>query len=190
MVLFPFATSGYIFSPIADLITGSRQYTLLCEYPVDAFSDSRSNQGCGYDPEYPPYFKDFGCSNAGVNTSDEYVNAVKAPVQMCSASPDQAGFKMMLETNKKLKTDNIHNSLLLWNELVIQEWSNKKSEDVPIEAFFYEIKNDIPNTVGKSAADSAAQLYHKVTGIDVPVVAVDVNKLVSGDETPFSNEIQ
>jgi hypothetical protein len=105
---------------------------------------------------------------------------------MCSASPDQAGFTMMLDTIKKLKAEGEHPFYVNWNELVIQEWSNKtgKDEDVPIEAFFY---SDI---TGKEKADAAAKSYHDLTGIDVPVVAVDVKKLVSGDDAPFSNESQ
>lgn len=41
---------------------------------------------------------------------------------------------------------------------------------------------------GKDAADYAVQLYHNETGINVPVVAVDINKLAARDDAPFSNE--
>jgi len=47
----------------------------------------------------------------------------------CSAAPDQAGFSMMLSTIKLLGA--IHN--IDWNELIIQEWSDKENKDVPIE---------------------------------------------------------
>lgn len=109
--------------------------------------------------------------------------------QCCSASSDQPGFTMMLDTIKKIKAAK-YSYPLDWNELVIQEWSNKKSEEVPIEAFFYEIIDGIPDQNGKNKANSAAQAYYQATGIYVPVVAVDVKKLVLGDDAPFSNEFQ
>jgi len=178
------SNAGYIFAPIAGL-TSSQQYTLFCDYPVNGFTDDRTNKGCGK-KRFNNNSTDLStCKKARVYTSDMYVRKSQYPKLMCSASPDQTGFKMMLDTIKKLTVQRTR-AKMFWNELVIQEWSNKESNDVPIEAFFYEIVNNTPK--GKDAADSAAQLYHQVTGIDVPVVAVDINKLASGDDAPFSNE--
>ncbi len=172
--------AGYIFAPIASL-TSAEQYTLLCEYPINGSTDQRTDKGCG-----PT------CDSVGVKTSDAYLaNVNLEPKTMCSASPDQAGFTMMLDTFKKLKAEQPPPSFMInWNELVIQEWSHKENKDVPIEAFFYEIRNKIVDQPGKIKADLAAQSYHRATGIDVPVVAVDVDKLKSGDDAPFSNETQ
>ena len=168
--------AGYILTPIANL-THSPQYTLLCEYPIDGATDERAEEGCA-----PT------CKSVVINTSDEYVkNVVHEPKTMCSASPDQAGFKMMLDTINKLKANPPPYLLIAWNELVIQEWSNKDNKNFPIEAFFYEIKNNTFDPKAKAAAVSAAKLYHDATGIDVPVVAVDVKKLSLGDDAPFSN---
>lgn len=182
--------AGYIFEPNARL-TGSKQYELLCDYPQNGDTDWRpASKGCG------PYHKisthsptnDLStCNSVGVYTSDDYVrNVVLYREQCCSAASDQTGFTMMLETIKKIKAAKYFS--LDWNELVIQEWSNKENKDVPIEAFFYEVINNIPDASGKAKADSAAQSYHEVTGMDVPVVAVDVDKLISGNDAPFSNE--
>lgn len=181
--------AGYIFAPTASL-TRSQQFTLFCEYPINGATDLRvkGTKGCG--PQQNNNLTDIStCKDIGVSTSDDYVKNINIePKRMCSASPDQTGFAMMLDTIKKLKAEGPHYFFVNWNELVIQEWSNKKSKDIPIEAFFYEIINNTPK--GKIAADSAAQSYHRVTGIDVPVVAVDVHKLASGDDAPFSNEAQ
>jgi len=171
--------AGYIFAPIANL-TSSQLFTLLCDYPINGSTDQRPAPGCG-----PT------CESVGVKTSDEYLANVNIePKTMCSASPDLAGFTMMLDTFKKLKAEQPPPIFMInWNELVIQQWSNKEDKDVPIEAFFYEINApDVKD--GKDKADDAAQKYHQATGIDVPVVAVDVKKLKSGDDAPFSNETQ
>lgn len=178
--------AGYIFAPIARL-SNSKQYTLFCDYPQNGATDWRpDNKGCG---PYHSNSTDLStCKSAGINTSDDYVKNVEQYHQeCCSASPDQNGFTMVLDTIKKLTAAKYYPS---WNELVIQEWSNKESKDVPIEAFFYEIVNNTPDIKGKAAADSAAQLYQQVTGIEVPVIAVDVEKLTAGSDAPFSNETQ
>lgn len=174
--------AGYIFAPIASLAS-SQQYTLFCDYPLNAFTDKRIDKGCGHKIIFTNTTDLSTCKKALVFTSDQYVRRAHNPKTMCSASPDQAGFKMMLDTIKKLT---IKIPKMYWNELVIEEWHTRDSKDVPIEAFFYEVINNVPQ--GKNAADSAAQSYHEVTGIDVPVVAVDINKLALGDDAPFSNE--
>lgn len=169
------ATAGYIFAPIARL-TRPEQFTLLCEYPINGSTDQRANS-C--DPT---------CDSVAVNTSDAYLaNVSREPKKMCSASPDQAGFTMMLDTKKKLIAEPPP-FMVNWNELVIQQWSDKKDKDVPIEAFFYEIINGHPAHNGVVAANKAARLYHRATGITVPVIGVDVDKLQSGSDAPFSNE--
>lgn len=182
--------AGYIFEPIARLPANeiAKEYTLLCDYPEDAMSDTRPDKGCGF-PSNSSYFSNLTdlstCKSKGINTPEDYSKSITGIQNICSAAPDQPGFKMMLDTIKILRSIGYP---LVWNELIIQEWSDKENKNVPLEAFFYEILDNVPDEKGKAAADQAAKLYHDATGIDVPVVGLDRKKLVFGEDGPFTNE--
>ncbi len=184
--------AGYIFMPISRLKQNKapKLYDIYCEYPINAASNNRDNKGCGFwgfkkqphnvislNQTIPT---DLGsCKDLGVDTAEKYINQ---PIPYCSLSPDQAGFDLMLNIIKYLKDNKIE---LVNDEIVIGEWSTYSDAAVPIEAFFYTTED--PNNMGETAAYNAAMLYKQKTGISVPVIQIDVQKLDQGEAEPFTS---
>jgi hypothetical protein len=183
--------AGYIFIPISRLKKNhALLYNPYCEYPMNAGTNSIDNKGCGSLDSFQKKNQhritetDLGtCKALDIDTPEKYVHQ-KPPypgAPICSVSPDQTGFNLMIDTIKYLKEN--PNVTLPNNEVVIKEWSDFSDNVVPIEAFFY-ITQDLEHK-GEIAANNAAALYKDATGDTVPVVKIDIQKLDQGAADPF-----
>lgn len=182
-------TNGFVFLPKlhADEF-GYRPMFVLCAFPLDGGTESRSEKGCGKRPGDTPHSRP--CATQNITTAAAWLTAYRVKPydydNQCSfnvtyGTPDTANafsqvYLAMASLNGELFNPPAH-----WNgtnELLIETWPQDIPRELPIEAFFY--------TGTKTGLDGARydqKDFYGATGRWVPVIRLTLATTMCGRAT-------
>lgn len=162
------ATNGLIFYPIFDTPAGKLHINVLCLHPIDGGSDNRAEQRCG---AYPGVPKSDKCHRLNITTAEQWI-AAYTPLpgwgRTCAwdvrdSLNQYAGQNFYQGMRSRWKYSA---TFSVWNELVLEDWSDNADSQVPIQAFFYTDSN------GRNYAKLDKDRYLGKTGISLPLIKI------------------
>lgn len=177
--------SGFIFLPQSEAIAQGKAVNYLCIYAYDAGTlvGTRPDKGCGLKQERVSDDDLSTCAGKNATTVEGWYAFTKSLAHrdyQCSLSTrkaDQFAVSYQVRANKP---DNMNAA---WNELMVELWPQGHGAQLPIEAFYYRAR-DV-----RSLEDARTFQYkfHARTGLWVPVVAFDLDRL---EQSPFSYHVE
>ncbi|NID15130.1 N-acyl homoserine lactonase [Luteibacter yeojuensis] len=185
----PRYSNGFIFLPnvYADDY-GFHETEVVCVYPIDAHTDSRSDLGCGPLPNNPS--ASATCSKLGITTGAAWVAHYRkgnVPEYMCSfyvsigTANSAVTFSRMGEAMRSLPETfyAITPGRSYTNELLVRAWPQNIHATVPIEAFFYQM--GAINGLANAQADQRD--FFTTSRRWVPVIRMTMPQAASQDAT-------
>ena len=175
--------TGFIFHPV-NFTPSDKDNTIniLCGFPLDAGTNSRSNKGCG---AYGSVKISKPCNEQGIDNASEwydinYANAGGNREHTCGFtlySPDHSintskMFDAMIKSQILLKNA----SFIQQNELRLATWEQNKS-DIPLEAFFY-LEGSSPGL--KSSQKDQREFYEQF-GTFIPIIEITFPSTINDD---------
>ncbi len=162
---------GFIVTP---WLQATHQYHLQvqCAFPIDGYSDQRSERGCGPSTSYPGS-SDL-CHRQNIVTAAQWkVHFESIPASGRNRQLHQCAFSVR-DSDESYAANNFYQSLaaqraissLAPNELRVQTWPAGIGATLPVEAFFY-IQG---STAGLSSARNNQLDFYNSTRRAVPVI--------------------
>lgn len=174
---------------------------ILCAFPVDGGTDTRSEQGCGARKEYPTQSRP--CQEQGITTGEgwaaHFLSVSNSGVQgrfdnrnvhQCGFTTREnstyngtAAFYQMIKGMAKIPDLSFKEQ----NELRLATWDTSATgypNNFPIEAFFYIYKQNVlytPIEKGLIGAQHDQSSYYEKTGIWVPVIRMSLPVTITED---------
>jgi len=172
--------NGFIFYPVLNRPSGTRQIEVLCAFPMDAGSDRRAKPGCG-GHELDPVGSG-PCHTVGIHNVEQWVTRWqqnKAGYRMC-------GFDVS-DTMNSEGAPSFHRTLLVHNragffagphdyiELILKTWPQNIPKELPIEAFFY-LDGGLPG-----AQHDQRDFFNKTGGRVMPIIRIILPRTASAN---------
>lgn len=175
-------TNGLIFKPYRLAGAGKLQPKVLCAFPVDSWTDGRSNKGCGAHSQFPSVSRP--CQAQGVTTAQQWATHFNQPsanknTHACgfdlrpSVDGLAAYFMVDIAARKLISAD----SFMQNDELVVATWAQMENPTpLPIQAFFY-----LPG--GLAGAQHDQKDYYAQAGTVIPIIAMTLPAAAAKDAT-------
>lgn len=174
--------NGFIIYPDNNKPDDKIALDVLCSFPIDAATDSRSDAGCGSYANQPQGIQ---CQLQGITTAegwyDHYVKYNRSHTEQCGfgLTTDYGNvadaFYQTIKSMSLISSESFTDQ----NELRLATWSQDIPKELPIEAFFY------TNAVGKADAQADQQdFYNQTEGMFVPVIKLTL-PATTGDDATF-----
>ncbi|HEY0287804.1 MAG TPA: halovibrin HvnA [Pseudomonas sp.] len=177
--------NGFIFYPYFNAPPGTLHPQILCAFPIDGYTWTRSGSGCGASSSYPDASD--ACQSQGINTAIQWsahfakgpagVNLELIYAYVCGFNVqdslnDSAGpaFYQSLRAMHDLPPALIHK----YNELIIAAWPQDVPTSLPIQAFFY-----LPGGLSTAQLDQQ-DFYTSSGGIVIPIIKMTLPASVTG----------
>lgn len=137
-------SNGFIFLPDEDAAEyGYDRMDVVCAYPLDGGTDTRTNLGCGTRPEDAVHSRP--CAEQGITTGAAWVALFlrgntfwyTCSFDVANGTADAAAAFMQMAAAMALIPGRFQPDSNVWNELLIRTWP-QNSPTIPIEAFFYQ----------------------------------------------------
>ncbi|AIR89676.1 DUF2599 domain-containing protein [Pseudomonas cremoricolorata] len=170
------ANNGIIFTPRQFVEAPQKKLDVFCAYPIDAWTDFRTERGCGDFSQTPQIEK--SCQALGIKDVADWkrqYDALGGSADRQERHKRQCAFSMSGSQSREGRRDafaqfikarqaiaDTQEGRQVQTELRVVSW--KKGEDVPVAAFFYS------NAQGKRDAQKNQFDYYQRTGNWVPVV--------------------
>lgn len=164
-------TNGFIFQSYSH-VTGKTLPEILCSFPVDGWTASRSDAGCG---PYPGYAGSGACHLKSVTTGAQWWADFNSHASYRGAW--QCGFDVRDSRNilagpAFAASLNARSYLSLsgserYNEIILKAWANNLGKTLPLEAFFY-----LAGTNGLSDAQRNQRDLKNTDGVVIPIISV------------------
>lgn len=154
---------------------------VLCSFPIDAATNSRSDAGCGM---YNGQSQSRECQLQGITDADGWYNHY---IQYNKSHTSQCGFGLTDDYTDV--TDAFYQTILSMakisnesfktqNELRIATWQQDIPDKLPIQAFFY-----LNNSGLASAQADQTDFYNQTNGMFIPVIKLTLPTTQSDDAT-------
>ncbi|MFK3973917.1 halovibrin HvnA [Pseudomonas sp. NPDC087358] len=175
-------TNGFMLTPILSTPREKYKMAILCFFPIDGTSNSRTDAGCGTNTRYP---KDSApCNDQGIFTAEGWRDHF-------NRRPSDYDWRCSFDVRDALNAvagRNFYQGILggrlvaqkafeIPNDLKIEVWPQNIPEQLPIEAFFY------ISQAGLSGAQHDQQRFYSLTHIAVPIISVKLATSVNGTAT-------
>jgi len=175
--------TGFIFYPV-NFTPSTKDNTIkiLCGFPLDGWTNNRSDKGCGEQSSRP---SSRPCADQGINNaSDWYDINHSASGQngryICGFtlySPDNTinttkQFDAMIKSQILLKGNSFNEQ----NELRLATWEQNKS-DIPLEAFFY---HEGSSNGLKSSQKDQREFYEQFNAV-IPIIEIAFPATINDD---------
>ncbi|MDR0219432.1 MAG: hypothetical protein LBI71_11280 [Enterobacteriaceae bacterium] len=180
-MLASFHHNGFIFFPYMQTLNdnSAQKYPqILCYFPLDGNTESRSEKGCGSDSRFPTASQP--CENQGITTSDQWVaqfyNETKDSDDVWTNDFAQCSFNLVGQgsATRFAEAIKVHYKMSLNpdmknlydqrnNEVLLAVWDQNIPTKLPLEAFFYQKD-------GLADAQHDQNDYYQVTGKILPIV--------------------
>ncbi|CAI1917298.1 N-acyl homoserine lactonase [Serratia marcescens] len=165
--------NGFIIHPSVQIPDGRVDFPVLCAFPVDSYTNERSEHGCGENVRRGGG-KGKPCDEQGVTTADDWIKNYRKEggqdfyqcgynVTLNTDKP-AVNFFQMLESIKKIP--HAPNIPPKQNEIRISTWSETEPSKLPIEALFYSENS------GLADAQKDQRDYERATGHFIPIVKI------------------
>lgn len=173
-------TNGLIFKPYQLVGAGKLNPTVLCAFPVDAWTDGRTSKGCGAHTLFP--LVSGPCQSQGITTAPQWVSHFSQPsnnenAHSCGFDVSSGGtghaahFMAELAARTLIAAESFGQN----DELVIAAWSQMENPTpLPIQAFFY-----LPG--GLAGAQYDQKDYYKHAGAVIPIIAMRLPASAAND---------
>lgn len=140
--------NGYVISPPDATSAKELKVNVLCFYPLDALTDSRTDQGCGDHADTPEVEK--MCNMTGIDSAQKWLNQFNgfpASKNQVTARRRSCGYDVKVSLGKEAVTN--FNTVLeamglmgdtsfrKQNEIRLNTWEQNKQDSLPIIAFIY-----------------------------------------------------
>lgn len=162
--------NGYIVFPPLATPADRERANVLCAFPEDGFTDTRSEQGCGPSRKEPGVSR--LCHEQGIYTGKQWMEKHRkdkgSNIKQCAFNvrdaADEKATKSFEAFIDAMGLD-VLDSFKQQNELRLATWSASDPATLPIEALFY-----LPG--GLTDAQSDQRDYYERTGRFLPIIAM------------------
>lgn len=172
--------NGLIFYPIFDTPAGKLNVPILCHFPMDGWTDNRTERSaCGVYPGVPGSEP---CHQQNITTGAQWV-AKYPPV---TPGNKICGFDVRDELNHYAGPNFYAAMQAKWlnpgyfveqNEMLLKVWATGQGRVLPIQAFFYAVAG------GLNDARKNKQSFLAKTGIDLPIIKITLPAEPKGSAT-------
>ena len=178
---------GLIFSPARHAVAATVHPVTLCAFPIEAHTWNRADKGCGiYSYGGVTHPASGPCQSQNIYTAAEWFAHV--PGGGSGRSARQCGFTTADVTNAAPAfLASVQGRALLptaeaaiWNELMLATWPQDIGASLPIEAFFYVVKESLSGLAG--AQRNQRDLLN-TDGVAVPVIKATLPADATGQTT-------
>ncbi len=171
--------NGFIFNPYFYKPTGKIEPEVLCFFPVDGATTSRTNSGCGETPGVP---SSSPCQAQNINTAAQYIVHYNSQPNkygyLCGFDVrDVLNEKATEAFNEAIKAQGQGGTFAFntQNEFRLENWGQGKGAVLPIMAVFY------LNDTGKVDAQYDQRDFKTQTGIWVPMIRMTLPQVQTND---------
>ncbi|MEN8641636.1 DUF2599 domain-containing protein [Pseudomonas sichuanensis] len=188
--------NGYAMRPADSLAEKEFKPSVLCFFPIDAWTDNRSNGGCGDNSETREIESE--CGVAGIDSSKKWIahfNSFKvtkenlyARKRVCSYDVQTAlgnravdNFNVVIGAMALLGGRSFHRQ----NEMRVKTWEQNSQDTIPIMAFIYTKSSGLAN----AKLDQKDLYDNTLSKRWVPIIKVDF-PTKSADEVKFTYQEQ
>ncbi|WP_297832335.1 DUF2599 domain-containing protein [Pseudomonas sp.] len=172
--------NGYAVKPADEVTLPEKKLNVVCFFPIDAWTDTRDQQGCG--DNSTTVTKEFFCNKINVLTSQQWFTNY---TQVGKKRPNVCAFDVR-ETSKSEAVNAFNQGLRAMgllgaegfsrqNEIRVATWAQNVPEELPILAFIYTRKLALA-----SAKADQSDFYNK-TGKWIPVINLDLPNVPVAD---------
>lgn len=171
-----FYNNGYFIYPIFDSPADKRDVDVFCIFPLNASSNSRSENGCGALSSQPLTSRP--CHLSGITTAQQWLNNYRTNNAQC-------GFNVRETTagdhSASAYIEGVRAMALLgatsfqgWNEVVSDIWPQNIHRTVPLWAFFY------TGSGLQDAQYNQRDFYNVSGGLVAPIIRVTMPTVQGG----------
>ena len=168
--------NGFVLKPNDFIASTEKKISTLCFFPIDAWTDYRSEQGCA-DSSITPDNLEKTCQGGGIQNADQWVSEYR---RVGSEHKKQCGFEIRdrqdaadafwqgVLARQKIKDD--PDAIKTQSEIRVPTWKEDEDAQLPILAFIYAPNSNTSPTEGLLQAKDDQQRYFAKTGKWVPVI--------------------
>lgn len=170
---------GFLLMPESRTPPGKYTMEVMCFFPVDGTSNHRDQFGCGANTRYPNDSRP--CALQGITTGELWRDHFN---EKPTTYDWRCGFDVRGATAGNAFYEGMRGGRLVLpysfdipNDLKIRIWPDNIPATLPIEAFFY------TQAAGLVIAKKDQQRFFDLTGIVLPIIAVQLSSTSSGTAT-------
>lgn len=165
-------SNGFVLKPNDFIEPGQRETKVLCFYPIDAWTDFRTDAGCGDNSRTSNRVEQI-CQNANIKTAEEWLKDYRSVrsdhERQCGFEikdrPDDAySFYQGIRARQMIKDESMETQ----TEVRVETWPQNLDANLPIMAFIY------TDAKGLAGARADQQKFFKATGKWLPVIKADL----------------
>lgn len=170
-------TNGFVLKPNDFIEKDQRKANVLCFFPIDAWTDDRSDAGCADNTKTTDRLEKI-CQSANIKTAEAWLKDYRSVrndhKRQCGFEiddrPDDAySFYQGIRARQMIKDESMETQ----TEVRVQTWPKDLDGDLPIMAFIY------TEAKGLAGAKADQQKYYKATAakgkaIWLPVIKADL----------------
>jgi len=153
-------------------------YNTRCLFPINGYSNSNADNGCGVIEVQPQSDVDnSNCAALGVTTAVQWMEKTSSVLPYCSFSTHSA-----LPFLEAIKAQNLYHEERYpkeWNELIVnaspENWDAVNPANDPIEALWYHQRAEESDLylTGRRGAQHEQLLIFEMSGKAIPVISID-----------------
>jgi len=175
-------SNGFILYPKESEPGSYYDIEVLCSFPMDAYTTTRSDNRCGPSSHYP---NDSGpCQGQSITTAEEWYDhfllkpddgSFQCGFDVSHGSPYGSTANAFMSTLQAMSLIAANDSNIdHYNEIIIATWPSGIPDQLPIEAFFYlaSSNKNSPIAGGLTAAQYDQNDYYTQTGKVVPIIQI------------------
>lgn len=161
-------SNGFVLKPNDFIEPGQRKTNVLCLFPIDAWTDDRSDAGCADNSTTTNRVEQI-CQNVNIKTAEEWLKDYRSVnsdhKRQCGFEikdrPDDAySFYQGIRARKMIREESIWTQ----TEVRVETWPQNLDANLPIMAFIYTDAN------GLAGARADQQKFFKASGKWLPVI--------------------
>lgn len=178
---------GLIFFPILSTPAGKANIEVLCFFPVDGTSDSRTNNGCGEVPGYP---SSIACNSQNIRTGEQWAANYRKYASTGHHFRAVCSFDVRDAANN-LSGPNFYQGMIggraispitfnIPNDVKLKTWQAGLAKTLPIEAFFYYVRD---GKSGLADVQVDQRRFKVLTGVAIPIIKVTMPRTLEESTT-------
>ncbi|MFC6693170.1 hypothetical protein ACFQD2_22355 [Pseudomonas lini] len=178
---------GLIFFPILSTPAGKANIEVLCFFPVDGTSDSRTNNGCGEVPGYP---SSIACNSQNIRTGEQWAANYRKYASTGHHFRAVCSFDVRDAVNN-LSGPNFYQGMIggraispitfnIPNDVKLKTWQAGLAKTLPIEAFFYYVRD---GKSGLADVQVDQRRFKVLTGVAIPIIKVTMPRTLEESTT-------
>ncbi|RMR14092.1 DUF2599 domain-containing protein [Pseudomonas syringae group genomosp. 3] len=171
-------TNGFVLKPNDFISQNENKISTLCFFPLDAWTDYRTNAGCSENSNTTNYVEKI-CQDAGVKTAEQWLadyrrvnndHQKQCGFEIKDRADDAESFWQGVRARQMVQND--RDAMETQSEIRVPPWGAEEDAQLPVLAFIYTPNPGLPSGLEKARGDQ--KRYFQKTGKWVPVIRADL----------------